>query len=123
MVIAEDLHELILRRVDVLEFVDHDVFQTLLPFEADILMRAENVQREFDQVVVVEREALLFLIQIAVEDDVLRAFGFVVFLLEGIERQGDHVLVIVRPPLSFSISIMSRAWEKVMSRSVSPRSS
>ena len=99
VVIAEDLHELILRRVDVLEFVDHDVFQTLLPFEADILMRAENVQGKFDQVVVVEREALLFLIQIAVEDDILRAFGFVVFLFEGIERQGDHVLVIVRPLL------------------------
>ena len=35
---AQDGHELILEVVDVLEFIDHDVFQPALPFSADFLV-------------------------------------------------------------------------------------
>ena len=99
VIAAQDLHQLILRRVDILKFIDHDVFQPLLPFEPDVLMRAEDIEGELDQIVVVKREALLFLIEIAVENDILCACGLLIFFLQRVEGQGDHVLVILRPLL------------------------
>ena len=79
MILAQHLHQGILRRVDILKFVDHDVFQPLLPLEADILVHAENVEREDDQVVIIQRKALLFLIEITVEDTIFCILGFPVF--------------------------------------------
>ena len=75
MIASEHFHELVLKPVNVLELVDHDVFETLLPFEAQVLAATENLEREYDQVVVVEAEAFLLLIEIAVEQDVVGLFG------------------------------------------------
>ena len=72
VVALEHLHELMLKPVDVLELVDHDVFEALLPLEAQVLAATEDLEREDDQVVVIEAEAFLLLIQIAVEQDVVR---------------------------------------------------
>ena len=91
----EDLHELVLGRVDVLELVDHDVLEAALPLEADVLARREHVQREEDEVVVVEAEALLLLVEVAVEEDVLDRGRLVVFGLELLEREVDEELVVV----------------------------
>ena len=99
VILAQHLHQRVLRRVNVLKFVDHDVFQPLLPLEADILMRAEDVEREDDQVVIIQREALLFLIEIAVKNNIFGTFGLPVFFLQRIERQREHILVIRRPLL------------------------
>ena len=79
VILAQHLHQRVLRRVNVLKFVDHDVFQPLLPLEADILVRAENVEREDDQVVIIQRKALLFLIEITVEDTIFCVLGLPVF--------------------------------------------
>ena len=79
VIVAQHLHQGVLRRVNVLKFVDHDVFQPLLPLEADILVRAENVEREDDQVVIIQRKALLFLIEITVEDTIFCVLGLPVF--------------------------------------------
>ncbi len=91
----EDLHELVLGRVDVLELVDHDVLEAALPLEADVLARREHVQREEDEVVVVEAEALLLLVEVAVEEDVLDRGRLVVLGLELLEREVDEELVVV----------------------------
>ena len=85
MIAAQRLHQPVLRLVDVLELVDHDVFEPLLPFETDFRVLRENVEREDDQIVIVEREALLLLPQIAVEDDIARGVGLVVFFLQLVE--------------------------------------
>ena len=113
MVAAQDLHQLVLRRVDILKFIDHDVFQPLLPLEPDILMRAEDIEGELDQIVVVKREALLFLIEIAVENDILCACGLLIFFLQRVEGQGDHVLVILRPLLELQhLNHVARVGER-----------
>ena len=59
---AEHVHEPVLRLVDVLELVNHDVLEALLPLLADRLVLGKDVQRELDEVVVVEPEALLLFI-------------------------------------------------------------
>ena len=94
---AQHLHELVLKTVDVLELVDHDVLEALLPFELHALVQGENVQRELDEVVVVKREALLLLVQIPVEDDVLDCFCLHVLLVEQLGGKPDHILVIGGP--------------------------
>ena len=96
VIAAQHLHQLILQRVDILKLVDHDVFEPLLPLEPDVLVLLENIERELDEVVVVEAEALFLLIEIAVEDDVPRRVGPLVFFAQRVERHRDHVLVILR---------------------------
>lgn len=54
---AKGFHEAVLKPVDVLELVDHNIFEALLPLAADLRLALEDVQRENDQVVVVEAEA------------------------------------------------------------------
>ena len=71
MIPLQRFHQLVLQAVDVLEFVDHDVLQALLPLGADRGILLEDVKREFDQVVVVEPEALFLLIQVSVKNDVV----------------------------------------------------
>ena len=96
VIAAQHLHQLVLQRVDILKFVDHDVFEPLLPLEPDVLVLLENIERELDEVVVVEAEALFLLIEIAVEDDVPRRVGALVLFAQRVERHRDHVLVILR---------------------------
>ena len=96
VIAAQHLHQLILQRVDILKLVDHDVFEPLLPLEPDVLVLLENIERELDEVVVVEAEALFLLIEIAVEDDVPRRVGALVLFAQRVERHRDHVLVILR---------------------------
>lgn len=79
VIAAEHLHQLILETVDVLKFIDHDIFQPLLPFQPDILMFPKDVQGEFDEVIVIQTEAFLFLIQVAIENDILRHAGPFIF--------------------------------------------
>ena len=94
VVVGEHAHQPVLQLVNVLEFVDHDVFQTLLPLEADRIIDVENVQHVFDQVVVVEAEAFLLLIQIAPENDIVGHRRVVVLRPQLVERQGDHIFVV-----------------------------
>ena len=96
VIAAQHLHQRVLRLVDVLKFVDHDVFEPLLPLEPDVLVLLENIERELDEVVVVEAEALFLLIEIAVEDDVPRRVGALVLFAQRVERHRDHVLIILR---------------------------
>ena len=74
----------------------YDVFEPLLPLEPDVLVLLENIERELDEVVVVEAEALFLLIEIAVEDDVPRRVGALVLFAQRVGRHRDHVLVILR---------------------------
>ena len=85
VIAAQHLHQLILQRVDILKLVDHDVFEPLLPLEPDVLVLLENIERELDEVVVVEAEALFLLIEIAVEDDVPRRVGALVLFAQRVE--------------------------------------
>ena len=85
-----------MEQVDILKFVDHDVFQPPLPFQPDVVVLLENIQGKLDEVVVIEAEAFLFLIQIAVEDDVRSRRGFVVLLFQPLQRHRNHVGVIFR---------------------------
>ena len=96
MVPLQRLHQLVLQAVDVLEFVDHDVFQALLPLEPDVFVLPEDVQRKDDEVVVVQSEALLRLVQVAVEDDVLYVLRRHVFVVQRVQRQRDDVQIVVR---------------------------
>ena len=89
MIAGKHLHELVLKPIDVLELVDHDVFEPFLPFETQVLAPTEDLEREYDQVVVVEAEAFLLLIEIAVEQDVIRPFGQIVLELERLGREVD----------------------------------
>ena len=93
---AQRAHQLVLRLVDVLELVDHDVLEPLLPFQTDLLVLREDVQRKDQQVVVVERKALLLLPEIAEKDDVPRRVGLFVLLLQLVRRKGDELAVILR---------------------------
>ena len=99
MIPAQDFHQLVLQVVDVLELVDHDVLEALLPLEPDRLVLPEDVQGELDQVVVIEPEAFLFLIEIAVENDVLGALGLFILPAERFQGHIDHIVVILRPLL------------------------
>ena len=71
-----------------------DVLEALLPFELHALVQGEDVQRELDEVVVIEREALLLLVQVPVEDDVLDCLCLLVLLVEHLGGKPDHVLEI-----------------------------
>ena len=96
MIPAQDLHQLILKLVDVLELIDHDILQPLLPLEAYGRILIKDVKGEFDQVVIVQAKALLLLIEIPIEDDVGGARSLIVFLLQGVQGHGDHVPIVLR---------------------------
>ena len=96
MVPAQHLHELVLERVDVLELVDHDVLQPTLPLLPQIRPLLENMEGEFDEVVVVQPEALFLLVEIAVKDHVLRAQGVQVLLPKDLQGEVDHAFVVIR---------------------------
>ena len=96
MVAAERAHEPVLRFVYVLELVHHDVLQTLLPLAAYLVVLLEDVEREEDEVVVVEAKALLLLVEIAIEDDVARRDGVHVLFSQGIEVHVYHVEIVFR---------------------------
>ena len=94
---TQSFHQFILQGVDVLEFVDHDVFQPLLPFQTDIFPFFENMQRELDQVIVIQAEAFLFLIEITEKDNILCTDCCVILFFQRFQGQGYHVPVIFRP--------------------------
>ena len=96
VIAAQHFHQLILKRVDILEFVDHDIFQPLLPFQPDRLIPCKNIQRKFDQVVVIQRETFFLLIQIAVENDVVGVVRLQIFFMQRVQRHLDQVQVIIR---------------------------
>ena len=62
VVFNELFHERDLQRIDILEFIDHDVFKTLLPLQGDVGEMVENMKRNDDEVVVIEAKAFLLLI-------------------------------------------------------------
>ena len=66
----QHMHQLILECIDILELVDHNVFQAFLPLQPDLFLLLKDIEGKFDQIVVIEAEALLFLIEIAVKNDV-----------------------------------------------------
>ena len=95
MVAGQHLHELVLQTVDILELVHHEVLEPLLPLQPDVGVLFEQVQREHDEVVVVQAEALLLLVEVAVEDDVARFDGLKVGPVQVLERHGQHAAVVV----------------------------
>ena len=98
VVAAEGLHELVLERVDVLEFINHNVLQPLLPLQPDFLIFLKNKKGELNEVIVIQGEAFLFLVQVAIENDILHGKRFVVLFIEQGQGHGNHVLVILRLP-------------------------
>ena len=96
---SKHAHKLVLQRVDVLELVDHDVFQALLPFQPNVRVLIEDVEHDGNKVVVVEGEALLLLVQISVEDDVAHVGCLLVLFAQGGERHGKQVAVVIGPIL------------------------
>ena len=102
MITADRIHQFILQRVNILEFVDHDVFQALLPFDSDLIMHFKDVQSKTDQIVVIKTEAFLFLIQISVEQNIVDRFCFHVFLMKFIQRHLDHIQEIARFIFAFA---------------------
>lgn len=59
-------------------------------------MLPENMEGKQDEVVVVQAEALLLLIEVAIEDDVLWLDGVQVLLLQAVQGHGEHIEVVVR---------------------------
>ena len=59
-------------------------------------MLLKDVEGEFDEVVVVQAEALLLLVEVAVEDDVPCLDGIEVLFLQGVQGQVNQVPVILR---------------------------
>ena len=96
MVGAQHLHQAVLQIIDILIFVDHDVFQPLLPLETDLGVDAEQMQYIIDQIIVVKTETFFLLIKIAPENDVVRFYGVEIFLAQPGQGQGNHVLVVGR---------------------------
>ena len=85
VVSAEDLHQLILETVNVLKLVNHDVFQSLLPFQTNVRMLFKDIQGEPDQIVIVQPEALLLLVEIPVEDHVVHRDSVQILLLQCVQ--------------------------------------
>ena len=79
---------------DILEFIDHDVFQPLLPCKANVGEPLENVEREYDQVVVIEPEALPFLVKIPIEDDVAHIISLHIPVMQLGDRPFEHVQIV-----------------------------
>ena len=71
VVAGKQLRQGILVFVNVLKFVYHDVFQSLLPLFQHFPAAVQNMQGKIDQVVKIQSEALALLIKIPVEDLIL----------------------------------------------------
>lgn len=113
MVAGKHAHELVLQLVDVLELVNHDVFQALLPFQPDVRVLTEDVEHDDNKVVVVEGKALLLLIEIPVEDDVAHISCPLVLFAQGGERHGKQVAIVIGPFLEFhDLDHVARATER-----------
>ena len=48
MISAQHFHQPVLQLVDVLKLVDHDVFQPLLPLQADGVVLLKDIERKLD---------------------------------------------------------------------------
>ena len=95
---AEGLHELVLERVDILEFINHDILQPLLPLQPDVLVFLKNIEGKLDEVIVVQGKAFLFLVQVAVENDILHRKGLMILFVKKGQGHGNHVFIILRLP-------------------------
>ena len=95
MVSRQNRHQFVLQSIDVLEFVHHHVGDPLLPLLPHCFVFFENQKRELDEVVVVKPEALLFLVEIPVENDVLRRRRFAVAHFQVLHRHRDEVAAVV----------------------------
>jgi hypothetical protein len=62
VIAAKRLHQPVLQLIDILKFVDHDIFEPFLPLEPYVFVGTENIKRQFDEVVIIESEALFLLI-------------------------------------------------------------
>lgn len=78
----QNLHQLILNSINVLKLINHDVFQTLLPFQTNFRILRKYVEYKHKKIVVVNAETLLLLIKIAVKNNVVRFSCRPVFLIK-----------------------------------------
>ena len=93
---AQHFHEPVLQRVDVLELVDLDVHEPLLPLLRDVRMLLEDVETQDDEIVVINRKGLPLLVEIAVKEDVVHLGRLEILLVQLVDRQRDHVEEVAR---------------------------
>ena len=93
---AQHLHEPVLQRIDVLELVDLDVHEPLLPLLRDVRMLLEDVETQNDEIVVVDRKGFPLLVEIAVKEDVIHLGRLEILLMQLIDRERDHVEEVAR---------------------------
>ena len=98
MVPAETFHEIILQLIDVLKLVDHDIFQPFLPLQFHFLRPGEDEQRELDQIVIIQTEAFLLLVEVAIKNDVRNRPALVVLLFQRCQGHGDQIVIVQRFP-------------------------
>ena len=96
MISAEYPHQAVLWRIDILELINHNVLQPLLPFTADLLVLFKNIQRKVNQIIIIQPEALLLLVQIAVEYNILCLNRFLILAVQTIQGHGNQIPVIFR---------------------------
>ena len=96
MIGTKCIHQPVLQSVNILKFIDHDVLKPLLPFCTDGLILLKNIQRELDQVIVIQPKTFLFLIEITIKNNVYRLYRLIIFPFELLKRHRDHILVVVR---------------------------
>ena len=96
MIASQHTHQLVLERVDILKLVHHDVLETRLPLPADVFVLFKNIERELDEVIVVEGEAFFLLIKVSVKNDVFHIGRLVVFFVECGNRHRDHIPIVLR---------------------------
>ena len=96
VVACEHFHQAILQLIDILELINHDVFEPPLPFLTDVRMLAEDVEREFQEVVVVETEAFLLLVEVTIKENVFFFRRRIILRLELGNGKLDEVFVILR---------------------------
>ena len=75
VVSRQNIRQLVLILVNVLKFIDHGVFQPLLPLFPHLCVLPQAVERKIDDIVKVEAVAFALLIEIPVHDLVLERVG------------------------------------------------
>ena len=92
----QNLHQLMLKRIDILELINHNILKALLPLELNVFIPGKDIQGKLDKIVVIKSKALFLLIKISIKKNVPNLCGLVIFLLKDLRGHTYHIDIVLR---------------------------
>ena len=96
MIPTKHFHQTILQFVNILELINHNVFQPFLPFFSYFLILFKDIKRKNNQIIIIQPKTFFLLIKIAIKNNIVGFYSCSIFFLQLFQRHLNQIQIIQR---------------------------